>query len=209
MNFNEHSELEGKHAILGASNYHWLNYNDAQLIEKLKRKWAPTIGTLLHQYVADEHILNLEPMRRRDWPNIEKYLVDEGIPSFVIDKKAYFDTIYRYTNDCVRYKMKPEVVLSYSEYLFGTADGIRFYNNYLRIFDLKTGTGKVSMKQLYIYAAIFCLEYEIDPRDIHMDLRIYQNGDKISESPKPKEILEVMDVAVRFNNKILEMEKRS
>ena len=28
MNFNRHSELEGKHAILGASKYSWLNYDD-------------------------------------------------------------------------------------------------------------------------------------------------------------------------------------
>ena len=32
MNFNNHSRLEGQHAFLGASNYHWINYDEAKLI---------------------------------------------------------------------------------------------------------------------------------------------------------------------------------
>ena len=28
MDFNQHKELEGLHAFLGASKYHWINYSE-------------------------------------------------------------------------------------------------------------------------------------------------------------------------------------
>ena len=28
MDFNRHLDLEGQHAFLGASKYHWINYTD-------------------------------------------------------------------------------------------------------------------------------------------------------------------------------------
>ena len=31
MNWRDHSRLTGKHALLGASNYHWLNYDADRL----------------------------------------------------------------------------------------------------------------------------------------------------------------------------------
>lgn len=36
MNFKKHSELEGKHAFLSPSGYHWINYDD----EKLERVYS-------------------------------------------------------------------------------------------------------------------------------------------------------------------------
>ena len=32
MNFNKHSDLEGCHAFLSASKYHWINYDDEKLV---------------------------------------------------------------------------------------------------------------------------------------------------------------------------------
>lgn len=31
MNFNNHLNLEGQHAFLGASKYHWINYAESLL----------------------------------------------------------------------------------------------------------------------------------------------------------------------------------
>ena len=31
MQWNKHWDLEGQHAFLGASNYHWLNYDQNKL----------------------------------------------------------------------------------------------------------------------------------------------------------------------------------
>ena len=33
MNFNRHSDLEGQHAFLGASKYHWINYDEAKVVD--------------------------------------------------------------------------------------------------------------------------------------------------------------------------------
>ena len=34
MNFNNHSNLEGQHAFLGASKYHWINYGEDKVAEQ-------------------------------------------------------------------------------------------------------------------------------------------------------------------------------
>ena len=42
----------------------------------------------------------------------------------------------------------------------------------LRIHDLKTGKSG-HMEQLYVYAALFCLEYDVKPGDITIECRLY------------------------------------
>ena len=42
MNFNEHSELEGLHAFLGGSNYHWINYDEEKLYNSYSNYLAAT-----------------------------------------------------------------------------------------------------------------------------------------------------------------------
>ena len=37
MNFNKHYSLEGKHAFLDASKYHWVNYDNDKLAESFLR----------------------------------------------------------------------------------------------------------------------------------------------------------------------------
>lgn len=90
------------------------------------------------------------------------------------------DTLNMYVNDAIGFKLTPEQPLVYSWNCFGTTDGISFTKvrgkDFLRIHDLKTGTTPASMNQLLIYAALFCLEYAVDPMKINMELRIYQNN---------------------------------
>lgn len=48
MNFKKHSNLEGKHAFLAASKYHWLGY-DIQKLSAVYMNWqAVERGTKLH-----------------------------------------------------------------------------------------------------------------------------------------------------------------
>jgi hypothetical protein len=105
-----------------------------------------------------------------------------------------------YINQCIQYRMTPEVVLFYSPNAFGTVDAIAYRHRRLRISDLKTGITRTSEHQLEVYTALFCLEYEIDPfsmRDI--ELRIYQDG-KVREYPAdPAVIKEIMDKIVKFD----------
>ena len=39
MIFNKHSALEGQHAFLGASKYHWINYDESKVAESYSKFW--------------------------------------------------------------------------------------------------------------------------------------------------------------------------
>ena len=47
MNFNDHSELEGLHAFLSASKYHWINYDEEKLYSAYANYRAAEQGTIL------------------------------------------------------------------------------------------------------------------------------------------------------------------
>lgn len=177
MNFNKHSELEGQHAFLSASKYHWINYNEDKLIQTYKKYQAVQRGVVLHQFA--------------------KECIDLGqkLPK---SKK----TLNQYVNDAIGFRMTPEQVLYYSENCFGTADAISFKNDFLRIHDLKTGETPASMHQLEVYAALFCLEYQIKPHDIGMELRIYQSDTVHLYTPDSRDILNITDKIVIFDKRI-------
>jgi hypothetical protein len=92
-----------------------------------------------------------------------------------------------YVNDAIGYKMVCEQPLFYSENCFGTADCIAFRRSKLRIHDLKTGIVVASEQQLEVYAALFCLEYSVDPYSIDIELRIYQRDEIRVFEPFQKE----------------------
>ena len=52
MNFNRHSNLEGQHAFLGASKYHWINYDEAKVVDVYSNFLAAQKGTVLHEFAA-------------------------------------------------------------------------------------------------------------------------------------------------------------
>ena len=177
MNFKKHSSLEGKHAFLGASKYHWINYDDDKLIESYSKFQATLNGTILHDFACQCITLG------QKLPKSQK-------------------TLNMYVNDAIGFKMKPEQVLYYSDNCFGTADAIVFRNNLLRIHDLKTGATRAHMEQLEIYAALFCLEYNKKPSDIDMELRIYQNNEILVHNPTVEDILPIMDKIITFDKLI-------
>lgn len=167
MNFNKHLNLEGQHAFLGASKYHWLNYSPEKVADSYWKFLATLRGTELHDFAS--HCIRLG----QKLPKSRK-------------------TLNMFVNDAIGFKMQSEQVLFYSEYCFGTADAISFRNNILRIHDLKTGETQAHMEQLLIYAALFCLEYDVKPEDIEVELRIYQYDDVFVENPTAEEIRVVM-----------------
>lgn len=183
MNFNKHYELRGLHAYLGASKYHWLNYDEDKLKNSYMNFLATQKGTELHDFAAQAIKLGVKLQKTKA-------------------------TLNMYVNDAIGFKMTPEQPLYYSENCFGTADAISFRKNgrsgryILRIHDLKTGVTPAKMEQLYIYAALFCLEYGVKPHDIDIELRIYQNDEVIIETPLPEDICMVMDKIV-FSDKII------
>ena len=178
FHWNSHYNLKDKHAVLGASNYHWLNYDEDKLREAYGRMKAKEIGTRKHALASELIDLRIK-------------MPDNDI------------TFNRYVNDGIAFRMDTEKILYYSEYCFGTADAISFRKNKLRIHDLKTGAIPASMRQLEVYAAFFCLEYYYIPGDIDIELRLYQNDEIIRELPGPEIILPIMDKC-RTNTKILQ-----
>ena len=178
MNFINHSNLEGLHAVFSPSQCSWLRYDDEKAIEVYSNKKAAELGTRLHEWAKTTIDLKLKQPRSKK-------------------------TIYMYVNDAIGFKMGTEVVLYYSDRFFGTADAICFRDNILRIHDLKTGKTAVHIEQLEIYAALFCLEYKVKPSDIGIELRIYQNNEVLYHNPEPEEIKDIMDKIV-YLDKILE-----
>ena len=127
-----------------------------------------------------------------------KDLIDEHIKL-----RGNSTTLAAYVNDAIGYGMTPEQPLYFSENCFGTCDAIAFRNGYLRIHDLKSGVTPASMNQLLVYAALFCLEYEIQPREIeHKELRIYQSDEVMIHEPCDDEILPIMDKIIFFDKLI-------
>lgn len=177
MNFIPHSELEGLHAFLSASKYHWIRYDDEKLKASYQSFLASERGTKLHEYAK----MCIE--------------LKQKLPA---SKK----TLNMYVNDAIGFRLTPEQPLYFSENCFGTADAIGFNGKLLRIHDLKTGVLPAHMDQLEIYAALFCLEYKEDPKKIGMQLRIYQNDQIFVSEPEPEKIIFIQNAIVRFDKLI-------
>lgn len=94
-----------------------------------------------------------------------------------LDPQGDYPILAAYVNDAIDFGMTPELMLFHSFNCYGTADVLSFEEAtmFLRIHDLKTGVTKASFDQLYVYAAIFCFEYDFLPFEIDGELRIYQN----------------------------------
>lgn len=182
MRFNRHFSVEGKHAFLGASKHHWVNYDLDKMERIFANQFAAQRGTELHNLAADLIRLNVRLGRSNK-------------------------TLNAYVNDAIGFRMTPEQVLFYSDNCFGTADAISFGKGILRIHDLKTGVHPGSENQVEIYAALFCLEYKMNPYDIEMILRIYQNDEILEILGDPKWIKKIMDKIILFDKRIEEMKE--
>lgn len=184
MRFNDHFKLRDKHAFMSPSTYSWVNYDEQKMDARIHASFAARRGTDLH--------------------DVAQRLISLGVK--LPDTQ---ETINAYVNDCIGFRMSPEQTLFYSDNCFGKADSIGFRNNRLRIFDLKTGINKTSMMQLFIYAALFCLEYGFKPVSIETELRIYQNDEIFVEDDQEVIVLEVtriMSQIVVFDKRIKELE---
>lgn len=182
MNFVKHSNLEGKHAFLSASKNSWINYDTEKLTTVYKNHLAKTRGTILHAFAAQCITL------KQKLPRSSK-------------------TLNMYVNDCIGFRMSPEVVLFYSDYCFGTSDAIAFDGHVLRISDYKSGETEAHMEQLYVYAALFCLEYKHEPSEIEIELRIYQSNECRFEVADPMKVKSIMQTIVRHDRVLNRIDK--
>lgn len=177
MNFKDHSDLQGQHAFLSPSNYHWINYDEEKLELRFSAARQARRGVDLHAFAHKA--------------------IELGIPA---SKKR--TTLNLYINDGIKFRMKVEQPLYYSENCFGTPDTISFEDKFLRIHDLKNGIVKASIVQVEVYAALFCLEYGVSPHDIKMELRLYQRDEIQSFHPDPDRIAFIMDRIISHDRQI-------
>lgn len=190
MIFNSHFALEGKHAFLSASKYHWTNYDDEKLANSFRTAQLAQRGTDLHALAAEMIRLGRNAPRNSE-------------------------TFNAYVNDAIGFVMTPEQVLFVSANCFGTVDAISLKPNrrtgraLLRIHDLKTGVNKCSVRQLVIYAAMFCLEYGYKPHELDMVLRLYQNDEVLEWTHESEESqgLSVMEMVTIVMDRILTYDK--
>ncbi len=176
MRWNRHLSLQGEHAFLSPSQHHWVNYTPNRLIERWTAAQAGIYGKMQHEYALRE--------------------IEAGRLSDLVG------TVGMYINDAIKYRMTCEQVLYYSDNCFGTADTICFKYKKLRIHDLKTGVVPGSVHQLEIYAALFCLEYEVDPFTIKIELRIYQANEVAVYDADPEDIAFIMEKIQEFDKLI-------
>lgn len=184
LEFNRHRDLEGRHAFLSASKSHWVNYDDEKFISTYATALAALKGAQHHEFAAMAIKLG------HKMPRSNK-------------------TLNAYVNDAIGFRMTPEQVLRYSDNSFGTADAICFRDKFLRIHDLKTGVTRTTFRQLEVYAALFCLEYEIKPGEIGMEFRIYQNDAMKMQVGDPSVIIQIMAKIVRFDKMIEQMKEEA
>lgn len=171
MRFHRHSDLEGRHSFLAPSSPAWLRYDDQKLERRFMEHLAHIRGTEEHVFAAQAIKLG---HKMEDAPK----------------------TINMYVNDCIGWRLRPEVALYWSDFCFGTADAMGFVESQmlLRISDLKTGKTPATMDQLITYAALFCLEYEYPkPWELEIELRIYQSNKIKLHVPEGDEVFRAMD----------------
>ena len=220
MNFIKHSELNGVHAMFSPSQSSWLRYDDQTMLDRYTGKYRTALGTEIHEYAAIQINLYLKVSSARNLVSglttyiYTKYqgLKQDAYGMLLIKHLEYipqdvFETVKKYINDAIGFRMTPEQPLYHSEYFFGTADTISFRDNFLRIHDLKTGDQQARMEQLEIYAALFCLEYKFRPSDIQMELRLYQKNEIIFHNPGAEEIDPIID-KITYSPKMLDKETK-
>lgn len=101
MTFNDHSRLAGQHAFLGASKYHWINYDEAKVADTFIKAQAVARGTTLHEFAAQCIRLGQKLPRSHQ-------------------------TLNSYVNDAVGFKMTPEQVAQLGA---GPEDGLYITGN--------------------------------------------------------------------------------
>ena len=184
MRFNRHSDLSGLHSMLSPSSYHWINYSIDKLDQRIDTVSAARRGSELHDFASQAITLGIKLPKTQA-------------------------TLNQYVNDCIGWRMSPEVLLYYSMNCFGTADAIAFRQNILRISDLKTGTSRTSVHQLEVYAALFFLEYNVKLFEVEIELRIYQeDGVTLFETDRDA-IAHIMDRIQQFDKHINQRRKET
>lgn len=214
MIWEDHSRdiPKGKHALFSGSMYSWTNIkaeSDEDFEEAIRTRYfnsfAKDVGTIMHAWACDRIKYRMNAVKS-DSKSLLIYImksyeanreyIPRSVAAYYVDR--CFSNIMAYIKDANGFRLDPEVDLKYADDFYGTADAILYKKGeFLRIHDLKTGTTPASLKQLEIYAAFCCLEYDIDPSSVDIELRIYQGDEILIGNPTGDDIRALMDYVRR------------
>ena len=219
------SLMDTLHAPFPPSQPSWLNYSDEQLIEAMKNKYRAEIGTEIHEWASHQIILSSKASGFREVEKgvkthiYEKYLVDSSKcydPEFgelLLKHLRYipgeaFVTTKEFINDSIGFRMASEKKLTLSDKCYGTADAVRYYvkENLLRVSDLKTGRRPAKIEQVFIYLALYCYEYNLEPLKTNFEARIYQNAEIYIEQPSGEDINDILQNILHKNEVLAKFE---
>lgn len=214
------SRWVGDHAPFPPSSPSWLNYTDEQLLNSYKNKHRAELGTEIHEWASIQIILGNKIGSAREMSKslktfiFKKYEKNVDYRNTLLHNLRYlpadvYSTTKSFVNDSITEDMESEKEIGYSGLFWGTSDAVKFENGLLQVFDLKTGSTPAKLEQLYIYAALYCLQYNIKPFDIGIETRVYQNDEIIVDRPDPSRILDIMDNIVHKNKVLSKFEEDS
>lgn len=218
MIWNKHSKLRGTHATFSPSQTSYSSLKENLQVRFINKNRA-SVGTEIHE-VAFYKIMRMHKVSaiKELIYDIDEYIFrkyyraeDDYLPPFAARMlktlsyipKEVFESVKLYINDAISYKMNPEVILYYNNDIYGCADCISFSNNLLRIHDLKTGSVTANhFEQLINYAALFCLEENLDPSRFSTEVRIYKSGEVMVCELAAEDIKQVMKDIVDVGKQI-------
>lgn len=197
-----------EHALFSPSQPSWLNYDDDQLIAAFCNSHRAELGTEMHEWASiqiklQNKVSNIKEIEKGVKTHIyEKYAKNEDYKNMLLENMDYlpheiYPTIKLFVNDCIGYRMRSEEKLVYSDLFWGTSDAIKCENNFLQVFDLKTGSRPAKESQLYTYASLYCLQEHTKPEELSgVEIRIYQNAEVLVDNPPADVIYDIMNKIV-------------
>ena len=114
MIFNNHSNLEGQHAFLGASKYHWINYDETKVADAYSKFLATQRGTVLHDFACQ--CITLGQKLPKSQKTLNMYVNDAISFRMVPEQKtgvvpAHMEQLEIYAAlFCLEYKVKPSEI---------------------------------------------------------------------------------------------------
>lgn len=208
------------HALFSPSQPAFLNYDDEQLISAFCNSHRADLGTEMHEWSSIQinlknKVSNIKEIEKGVKTHIyEKYSKVPEYRDMLLENMDYlpheiYPTVKLFVNDCINHRMLSEEKVEYTDLFWGTSDAIKCENNYLQVFDLKTGSRPAKETQLYTYAALYCLQEHMKPDELDgVEIRIYQNAEVLVDNPPSDVIYDIMNKIVHANSVITNFRRR-
>ena len=118
------TNLEGQHAFLGASKFHWINYSEDKVADAYRNFLATQKGTMLHAFAAQCITLGQKLPKSQKTLNIEFPFSNESLKDPLLE----MGEIKNETEQVVVYNGDAEIGVTITIHAIGEASNITIYN---------------------------------------------------------------------------------